>query len=358
MFPRGEKTVGAIVELDKAAKAEAFSVPGRTVLSASANDTIVTLELDPADEKAITRKMVGFGPGTTTKVTGAKLSVKQKGSLFPVKCSQETNEDIDGFKKMCFKTANGELIYHLYEPAAKQGEKLPLMLFMHDSSVVSKNPKAALIQGMGGVIWALPEEQRKRPCYVLVPAYSEKTAFDDFTVTWQCEATAELIADLVKRYPIDERRIYGTGQSMGCMMLYELMYTHPKLFAAAYAVAGQWDPAKIAALKDQNIWILISEKDEKAWPIMNEGLRLLADSGVKISKGHIDAKADDNTKRLFAEEVISQEANIQFTWYEGSSNLPDGMRPFPGCYHLCTWLWAYGIEPIREWVFKHKNNKL
>ena len=65
----------------------------------------------------------------------------------------------------------------------------------------------------------------------------------------------------------------------------------------------------------------------------------------------MDAKADEKTKRSFAKSVLAQNANIQMTHYEGASDLPEGMKPFPGCYHLCTWLWAYAIEPIREWMF-------
>ena len=102
------------------------------------------------------------------------------------------------------------------------------------------------------------------------------------------------------------------------------------------------------------ILCIVSEKDEKAWPTMNAAMEKLEAKGAKIARGHLDAKADATAKGKFAEAVLDQNCKIQMTWYEGDSDLPAGMKPFPGCYHLCTWLWAYDIEPIREWMFSKK----
>lgn len=87
---------------------------------------------------------------------------------------------------------------------------------------------------------------------------------------------------------------------------------------------------------------------------MNTAMKKLETNGVIISRGYLNAKANEQAKQDFAKAVLAQNANIQMTWFEGDSDLPEGIKPFPGCYHLCTWLWAYDIEPIREWMFSKK----
>lgn len=368
--PRGQKTTGVIIEYGAVLKAESVSndsyrVKGRRILGAEVKGTAVVLSLDPEDKKSLTRKMVGFGPNTKTKVTGANIAVRQAKAIYTADgqripgfwksqiAEKEISPIVDAFIQDEFTDSKGNVLrYNLYVPNdVSDGKKLPLVAFLHDSSVCSETATAPLLQGMGALVWAKPEEQAKRRCFVLAPQYPEKTAFDDFTTTWHADATAELIRDLCTRYAIDDNRIYGTGQSMGCMMLCDLNIRYPDLFTACYLVAGQWDPEKMTAVASKNLWILVSEKDEKAWPTMNASMEKLEAKGVRIARGHLDAKADARTKRAFAEAVLSQGANIQMTHYEGASDLPEGMKPFPGCYHLCTWLWAYDIEPIREWMF-------
>ena len=379
-FPRGQKTTKLVLPYEKEIKQESlnldiYKVKGRSITGVHTAKEIcgergnfVVVSLDPEDKNALTRKMKGFGPNTRTVVTGANISYKQKksirtvddeqikGSFLMEKVEAEISPVTDDFKLLKFVTEDGkELMYNLYIPKnVEKDEKLPLVLFMHDSSVCSDNPTAPLLQGMGAYIWATPSEQEKRRCYVLAPAYPHKTANDDFEVTWECEATVQLMEELCSTHAIDRNRIYGTGQSMGCMMLCELNVTHPELFAASYMVAGQWNPEKMATLHQKKLWILISEKDEKAFPIMSESVRLLEEKGAKIARGSLNAKSSVEEKQHFAEKVLSQNGNIQFTYYEGESNLPFGMKPFPGCYHLCTWLWSYDIEPIREWMFSQK----
>ena len=370
--PRGQKTTGVILEYDCPLKAESVSldsyrVKGRKILKAEVSGNKVYLSLDPNDKGAMTRKMVGFGPDTKTKVTGANIAVRQakavytadgqklRGSWRRQKAEKEISPIVDEFARSSFTDSKGNVLhYNLYVPKDIKDEKLPLVVFMHDSSVCSETVTAPLLQGMGALVWADPKEQEKRRCIVLAPQFPEKAAFDDFTTTWHADATAELIRHLCKNPTVDETRVYGTGQSMGTMMLCDLNIRYPDLFAACYLVAGQWDPEKMAALTDKNLWILVSEKDEKAWPTMNAAMEKLEAAGAKVARGHLDAKTDEAGKRKFAGEVLAQNANIQMTWYEGESDLPAGMKPFPGCWHLCTWLWAYDIEPIREWMFTKK----
>ena len=64
--------------------------------------------------------------------------------------------------------------------------------------------------------------------------------------------------------------------------------------------------------------------------------------------------SDEETKAQFCKDVLSQNANIQFTWLDGDSVLLPGAHIFPAVQHMSTWKWAYLFEPIRAWLFEQK----
>lgn len=262
---------------------------------------------------------------------------------------------VQRFSQQRFETADGhQMMYSLFEPEHAPGEKLPMVVFMHDMGACSADAKRTLTQGIGALVWAQEAEQKKRPCYVLAPQYEDKAAFDDFTVGWEAEATVELIRHVSGSHDVDERRIYGTGQSMGTMMLCELLIRHDDVFAACYLTAGQWDPARMAAIRDRNVWIMVSEGDGRAFPIMGECMAAVEAAGGRVARGHVSAKATDEEFAVFASDVLAQGARVQFTWLDGESVLEPDTPRFPAACHVHTWKWAYRIEPVRAWLFEQR----
>ena len=257
------------------------------------------------------------------------------------------------FAAHTFETGNHTLGYQLFAPE-QVDQPLPLVVFMHDMGSVSDEADRTLRQGIGALIWADDEEQKQRPCFVLAPQYTEKSAYDDYTVGWAAEATIDLISQVCEQYPIDTSRIYGTGQSMGTMMLCELLIRHPGFFAGCFLTAGQWNPERMAAIRNEHVWIMVSERDGRAFPIMGQCMEAIKAAGGKVACGHVDAKADEETKVQFCRQVLKQSANIQFTWLDGDSVLLPGAPDFPAVYHMYTWKWAYLFEPIRAWLFEQK----
>lgn len=262
--------------------------------------------------------------------------------------------NIEKFHTERFDDGVHQLDYNLFIPENTE-EPLPLVVFMHDMGSLSDEPDRTLRQGIGALVWADNTEQEKRPCYVLAPQYREQAAFDDYTVGWAAEATIALIQSVCRKQNIDTTRIYGTGQSMGTMMLCELMLRHPGFFAGCFLTAGQWDPERMGAIRNEHVWIMVSERDERAFPIMGACMRAVEEAGGKVARGHVDARADDAAKTLFCKEVLAQNADIQFTWLDGDSVLLPGAPIFPAVHHMSTWKWAYLFEPIRAWLFEQKS---
>ncbi|MCD7805791.1 MAG: MBL fold metallo-hydrolase [Lachnospiraceae bacterium] len=240
--------------------------------------------------------------------------------------------------------------YNLFLPQDYQnGRKYPLVLFMHDMGSCYSDPQEVVRREMGAYIWAEPEEQHRHPCIVVVPCYTRKTADDNFTTTWEAEATIELVKSLIANFPVDTRFVYGTGQSMGCMMLCNMMLQHPGFFSASIMVAGQWDPFQMAKLKNENLWILVSEKDEKAYPIMKNAIRKMEEAGAKVLKNSLPAWAPDAWDSA-VRSMMAKNRPVHFT----EISEPDeetGQAISPCSYHKITWQRAYGIQAIRDWLF-------
>lgn len=233
----------------------------------------VILELDRKDASASVKRRIGKGRDAKLRIVQGEVEVKLLGEDFYRKSSQVSNLTADAFQSFVFEAADGgnQLKYNLFCPAKmEEGKVYPLVLFMHDAGSCSEDITAPLAQGNGATVWAEKRAQQRHECFVLAPQYPDVTANDEFEVTWEADVTVELVRDLLRTYPIDEKRIYGTGQSMGCMMLCELLLRNPGFFAGCFLVAGQWNPAVMGAVKNENLWILVSEMDEKAFPIMGE----------------------------------------------------------------------------------------
>ena len=184
--------------------------------------------------------------------------------------------------------------YNLFVPKDYDEKKLyPLVMFIADASANSDDPLLPLVQGIGGVIWATPEEQTKHPCFVLVPQIPHGVPLtrDDFTVSPELEIIKELLDDVVSRYSIDKNRIYTTGQSQGCMASCELNVRYPDYFAASLLVSGQWNPETMAAkLTKKNLFIALSEGGPREFPGMNAVTAALEAAGAKVARANLNAR--------------------------------------------------------------------
>lgn len=369
IFGEGQKVTAAVIEMNESVKSEEitannFTVDGRNILQVYVNDTgktgeksdsgkYILLELDPKDKEAGTKYMVGKGRDARTGIKYPVLNIRYIPENITIQSTEVVDTLADKFRLFRYQMDNGQYLdYQLYEPEnQEEGKKYPLVLFMHDMGSCSDDKLAPLAQGTGAVTWTEEISQKKRPCFVLAPCYPRKTANDEYQVTWEADATVDLVRELCENYPVDTARIYGTGQSMGCMMLCELNLRYPDIFAGSFMVAGQWNPERMGAVKDQNLWILVSEKDEKAFPIMGACMESVEKNGGTVARGHIDAKAPIESQNDAVREIRKNDSHIFFTWFEGDSVLPESGPVFPGAYHMNTWVHAYSLESIQEWLF-------
>ncbi|MBQ9612025.1 MAG: hypothetical protein IJV14_05480 [Lachnospiraceae bacterium] len=359
----GQKLTKAVIEYKEpvdasSLTAESFAVKNRTVTGVSLcgrDPRRVIVALSASDEDAALTYFENPGPGETWKRRPASLMIRQcrdlrtvSGDVLPAwedfAAGQKEIEAVaDRFTQHVFHSdrTGRDLPYNLFLPDGyDEGGSYPLVMFIHDRGPLSEDPKTALRQGNGATIWASDEVQKEHPCIVLAPQFARVPCGDGEPD--MLETTFDLYEDIMDRYAVDRKRLYTTGQSMGCMSSIEMGIRRPDFFTAFLLVAGQWDAGKMKVLKDAKMTIIVSRGDPRAFSGMNEALVSLDDAGAQIEFSPIDQPEGipDNSQM---EELLARPANIHY------AVLKTRVRGFE-C-HMGTWKVAYGIKAARDWLF-------
>lgn len=382
-FGDGQKVSAVILKYAKeidpsSVTSETYSVEGRKIEALDFEGNTVKIRLAyenkwdktdgkmPAREKKAEGNAVEEGNGPRFEDDGQevdlsaivvqKIDIKAKdGTVF--KASEEAFVStsakelvIEDFEKKTFTDSETGIIlpYFVYLPEGYSKEqKYPLVFFVPDASADTSIDTATLTQGNGGTIWASEEEQIKHKAIVVAVQYPLSVVkkfgaltTDDNVWTKGLTAVDNLLHSIIKSYAVDENRIYGTGQSQGCMTNIALSDKHPDLFAAQFLVAGQWNVEEMAAMKDKKLWIVVCEGDEKAYPGMSKAVDLWESLGSKVARGETmwNGKADEAERNANTDAMLKKDANIRLNVISGGS-------------HMYTWSVAYNYEGIRDWLF-------
>ncbi|WP_319530860.1 prolyl oligopeptidase family serine peptidase [uncultured Cohaesibacter sp.] len=379
-----------------ALSAEQFSVSGRTVTevypsvstdpadrSEAGRVVIVALSVDDADASLAVKapreeqkpdEPQGKGPGGPGKAGEASISdtiwaepqallsqgetqLNGKGIIAAtsVQTSSVINLIVDDFQQLEWHDpeTGDVLAYNLYVPKAYDPSKsYPLVNFMHDAGATSNDVFATLKQGLGAIVWASPEDQEERPCFVLAPQYAEIIADDESKTSSMLDTTINLIKALTKQYSIDSSRLYTTGQSGGGMMSIAMNIKYPDFFAASFLVACQWDASLVAPMAGNRLFILVSQDDSKAFPGQNAITEALETEGAPIARAEWDGQWTAEQFRFAFDALDAQGARINYVTFAKGSVFNEGESTEGASGHRNTWRVAYSIEPIRAWLFR------
>jgi predicted peptidase len=448
VFAEGEKITAAILEYDQEidnAKlaASAFLVKDRKIMKVYANTSadkaakggkgrFVVLELDPSDAEAAVLTGQGDRPGGQSSPSGpggqagrgganrpsdmgvgpmigggggvrkpVKVTVTQvaeiatakggkiPGNPSPFETNKARNLIIDDFLQLDWKdpVTGTNVMYNLYLPKNyNKNRSYPMVLFMHDASVNSTDHDRTLIQGLGAIVWATPEDQAKHPSFVLATQFGgggsggpggpgaqgrqgepgrqgaagggapggtrEGAPGGVREFSGNVDLVYRLVNYLTSQYNIDKNRLYSTGQSAGCTTTLDLMIKYPDLFAAAMPVAGQEEAQATSVLKDKKMWIVVSEGDFRAFPGMNASIELWEKAGAKVVKGTWSAREPASVQAANAAKMAAEHNNIMYTHFIKGTTMPPGMENLGSSEHLTSMRFAYAIPVIRDWLFQ------
>ena len=144
--------------------------------------------------------------------------------------------------------------YRLLPPLAPVADTHPLILFLHGSGERGDNNA----QGRHIRFLTEPATRKAYPCFVLAPQCPRGEQW--VNMPWgpgigeQPENPSAALADamalldhLLATHPIDPKRIYITGLSMGGFGTWDAITRYPNRFAAAAPICGGGDPDSITA---------------------------------------------------------------------------------------------------------------
>ena len=242
--------------------------------------------------------------------------------------------------------------YNVYLPKNYDASKsYPMVVFIADSSCAGKDATQSLTQGLGALVWASDEWQANNECIVVVPTYPE-TILDDhngYTTTEYVEMTKRFIDAMTTEYAVDKNRIYGTGQSMGCMTTLILASEYPNLYAACMFVDGQWDVSTLKGLEGQKFVYFAAEDDNSAFSGMQEVMAMFDADKATYTYQQWDATWNADELTSAAESLFAASANANFiSWKTGT--VP-GSGTGAGV-HMASFDYAYNCKAVMEWLFQ------
>ena len=267
--------------------------------------------------------------------------------------SENDNLLVKNFEQDTFETEDGtSMMYSLYIPEDyDEGADYPVVLFMPDATGEGSDAYLALTESLGGVIWTTEENQAENPCIVLIPQYEDDNTTDP-------AYTMELLQSVIDAYSADESRLYLVGQSSGTIRSIKLMIDYPDTFAGAMLVAGQPDSDyedQLRVLADQNIWMICSAGDERAYPGMTSITEAVEEAGTTVTQAGWSADLTDEEQEALAAEQADAGTSINFTVYDEGTVMEDDVPVSTVTEHMNTWRVAYDLDTVRNWLLAQVN---
>ena len=364
VLPVGEICEKLLIKFDQQVKAESvskecFEVKERNILDVTVAENTVRLALNPLDEKAKTyiagmpfRGIEAHMVENEAEVRIVKTFETENGTVIQqtdfLKNTNRVNEAVDRFVFCEFE----DIKYALFVPEDYDSSiEYPIVQFIHDASACGDEPRLTLCQGVGALSFAEKGFQKKHPCFVFAPQFSGKPIVDDeWNVSEKLETAKRALDYVIDNYSIDRNRVYTTGQSMGCMASIVLNVRYPDYFAASFLVAGQWDDRNINGLEKQNLWMMCSQGDAKAFPIMNQMCVQMEKAGANVAHKVIEANLSEEAFAEATADIVNSGANVIHTVLK-LETVANGWHSNGGEHHVNTWQSAYDISAVKEWMF-------
>ena len=247
------------------------------------------------------------------------------------------------------------ITYNIYLPEGyDESQSYPMVVFIADSSCAGSDATRSLTQGRGALVWATKEWQAANPTIVVVPTYPE-TILDDhngYTTTEYVELTKRFIDKMTVEYAVDTNRIYGTGQSMGCMTTLILASEYPDLYAACMFVDGQWDVSALQGLESQTFVYFAAEDDENAYNGMSEVISMFDSDSINYKKAQWDGTWSTDQLTQAAKDLFTTDTKQYFiSWMTGTIDASGNMMG-GAAYHMASFDYAYNCVAAMEWLFQ------
>jgi predicted peptidase len=165
-----------------------------------------------------------------------------------------------------WKAPNGTVVKYRHAAPARieAGKTYPLVLFLHGAGERGDDNTAQLKRGVTAILKGA--EKIGEPCFLIAPqcpagkwwTTRDKAAKRPNELF---EGVLTLVEETMKAQPVDPKRFYVTGISMGGYGTWSLLGRVPEKIAAAVPICGGGDPSLAARFKEVPIWAFHGEAD-------------------------------------------------------------------------------------------------
>ena len=136
-------------------------------------------------------------------------------------------------------------------PDYREDKKWPLVIYLHGAG--ARGEDALRVRGEG--LPRMLDEGADFSFIVIAPVCRPDRH-------WQSDAVVGLLDEVCGEFPIDERRIYLAGFSMGAFGVWETAKAIPNRVAALLPIAGGGEPEGLGAFRGLPIWAFHGDVDE------------------------------------------------------------------------------------------------
>lgn len=148
--------------------------------------------------------------------------------------------------------------YFVNVPECNEGEKLPLVIFLHGAGERGCDPEKLFVHGPCKYIRA----GRKIPAVVVAPQCPDGFVWNQLTVELK-----ELIDFVCCEYSIDMERVSITGISMGGYGTWEMGMSYPGFFSALGPVCGGGISWRVSVIGKTPVWAIHGDADTVVPPV-------------------------------------------------------------------------------------------
>lgn len=176
------------------------------------------------------------------------------------------------FEPRTFQDGDFTLPYRIYVPKdLAPGQKVPLVLFFHGAGERGDNNIRQLHHAVPGLFSYVTKNNV--PAIIVAPQCP--TGKQWVNVPWgglehtmpaepseAMHAALALLKNCMETLPVDPRKVYVAGISMGGFGTWDAIQRHPELFAAAIPVCGGGDVKEAPKLVGLPIWAFHGDQDQ------------------------------------------------------------------------------------------------
>jgi len=245
--------------------------------------------------------------------------------LVPLNCILPQEREVY-YETRFFQSETGQkLPYRLLVPRPRPDlpPKLPLVLVLHGASARGSDNRKINTEAFQ--VMTAPAFQQVYPSFILAPQcpgdgqwvdtpwVKGSYVLDSLEITPHLSIAMEIIDMMIETFPIDDDRVYITGQSMGGYGTWDLIMRFPDRFAAAIPICGAGDPSQASRISHIPIWVFHGGLDRVV--------------PVSASREMVKALQDRNGKIIYTE--------------------------YPECGHA-VWARAWGRMETFDWLFQQR----